>query len=102
MTTSRPAEELYDTANDPDEVRNLAEDPKYRETLQRMRLSLGGWESETQDLGRIPESHDVTAYWDDFFRNHYRKNMASRGLSVDVSNDEYLDWWDKELKRMGK
>jgi len=32
-------EELYDLRDDPDELRNLAESPQYRETLNRMRAA---------------------------------------------------------------
>jgi uncharacterized sulfatase len=52
---TKPAEELYDTLTDPDEVRNLVADPKYRKTLVRMRAALDKWISETRDMGEIPE-----------------------------------------------
>ncbi|MEM9018888.1 MAG: sulfatase, partial [Verrucomicrobiota bacterium] len=37
---SRPVEELYDLRNDPDEIRNLADDPAHVETLAVMRKHL--------------------------------------------------------------
>jgi hypothetical protein len=33
----RPAEELYEVASDPDQMHNLAEDPRHRETLRSLR-----------------------------------------------------------------
>ncbi|MCU0245553.1 MAG: sulfatase-like hydrolase/transferase [Bryobacter sp.] len=51
----KPVEELYDTANDPHEIRNLAADPKYRATLDRLRRAHEAWQRETRDLGLIPE-----------------------------------------------
>lgn len=45
----RPAEELYDVANDPDELRNLAADPQYAATLQNLRAELQRWEKATRD-----------------------------------------------------
>ncbi|KAJ9261715.1 hypothetical protein DTO195F2_3973 [Paecilomyces variotii] len=46
----RPPEELYDLENDPAEVRNLASDPTYKETLLEMRSALEKWQEETGDL----------------------------------------------------
>lgn len=102
MAPKRPREELYDTLNDPDEVHNLADDPKYKTTLQEMRTALENWESTYGDDGATAEDPKVAAYWDTYFAGQYKETMEERGLSVDVSDDVYLAWWDKELKRLGK
>ena len=52
----RPAEELYDHEHDPDEVRNLAADPRYAEELARHRAILERWIEESGDHGQWPES----------------------------------------------
>lgn len=52
---TKPSEELYDTENDPWEVNNLAEDPAYRETLERMSQACDDWLLEIKDTGFIPE-----------------------------------------------
>ncbi len=52
---TKPVEELYDTQADPHEVRNLADDPRYREVLETMRAELLRWMRETGDVGLIPE-----------------------------------------------
>jgi N-sulfoglucosamine sulfohydrolase len=46
----RPVEELYDLKADPDELRNLADDPKYAGTLAEMRRALSEWTNETMDV----------------------------------------------------
>ncbi|SHN10212.1 Sulfatase [Cyclobacterium lianum] len=53
---TKPAEELYDTQNDPWEVNNLAYDPRYEEVLQRMRTATKDWMLEIKDSGFIPEA----------------------------------------------
>jgi len=53
---TKPAEELYDTENDPWEVHNLAEDPSYRDVLERMRKANHRWMLEIKDSGFIPEA----------------------------------------------
>jgi N-sulfoglucosamine sulfohydrolase len=45
----RPAEELYDCANDPHEINNLIDDPAHTETLTELRTALDAWEKETDD-----------------------------------------------------
>lgn len=52
----KPAEELYDLRNDPDEVHNLAADPKYVARLVLCREALRAWEVEIRDVGFLPES----------------------------------------------
>ena len=51
----RPVEELYDTENDPWEITNLANDPKYADVLKRMRGALDDWRKDSKDVGVIPE-----------------------------------------------
>jgi len=52
---TKPVEELYDTLNDPHEVKNLADDPEYKDVLKRMREVHKDWVMETCDVGLIPE-----------------------------------------------
>ncbi|MGE3779101.1 MAG: sulfatase [Pirellulaceae bacterium] len=58
-----PSEELYDTAADPHEIRNLVDtdEPQHREALVRLRAALATWRSETGDRGWIAEPADVVA-----------------------------------------
>ncbi|MAH73481.1 MAG: hypothetical protein CBC09_05625 [Cellvibrionales bacterium TMED49] len=52
----RRAEELYDLKNDPDEVVNLADNPKHRQALEEMRIQLKRWIKDTDDKGQYPRS----------------------------------------------
>ena len=58
LSSERPAEELYDVVNDPYEIENLADNPKYAEQLQRMRDTLNRWIIATDDKGQYPESKE--------------------------------------------
>jgi uncharacterized sulfatase len=51
----KPSEELYDTAQDPFELNNLAKDPGSKEILDALRAELERWMMETRDLGLLPE-----------------------------------------------
>jgi len=52
---TKPIEELYDTVTDPHEVKNLADDPKYKDVLEQMRKVHQEWMKQTRDIGLIPE-----------------------------------------------
>jgi len=45
----RVVEEFYDLANDPDALRNLSEDPKYKKKLDNLREELLKWMKRTND-----------------------------------------------------
>lgn len=45
----RPAVELYDLQADPDEVKNLAANPRYREVLNRLKTKLRQFQQQTRD-----------------------------------------------------
>ncbi len=51
----QPVELLYDCKNDPYQINNLADDPAYKDTLQRLRKAHKKWMIETKDAGLIPE-----------------------------------------------
>ena len=53
---TKPAEELYDTENDPWEVNNLSRDPAYKDQLLKMRQACNNWERKIRDTGFIPEA----------------------------------------------
>ncbi|WP_165251142.1 sulfatase family protein [Paludisphaera soli] len=56
FSPTRPKEELYDLQADPHELRNLADDPAHRDTLEALRKRLDDWIVETNDRGAQPES----------------------------------------------
>jgi N-sulfoglucosamine sulfohydrolase len=45
----RPREELYDLEKDPNELQNLANDPKYADVLKDLRKRLRTWQEQTRD-----------------------------------------------------
>ncbi|MFC7336049.1 sulfatase-like hydrolase/transferase [Haloferula chungangensis] len=55
FSPTKPVEELYDTETDPHEINNLAENPRYREILLRLRKTHLEWVKETRDTGLIAE-----------------------------------------------
>ena len=57
---SKPAEELYDIANDPHNVRNLANDPQYQPDLERLRAANVAWVKRINDAGFLPEAEMIS------------------------------------------
>ncbi len=56
---TKPVEELYYTENDPWEINNLAENPDYKDVLERMRAANKSWVTKIKDTGFIPEADRV-------------------------------------------
>lgn len=52
---TKPAEELYDLKNDPDEVNNLAGSAEHQDVLERLRTAQQQKALEIRDLGFLPE-----------------------------------------------
>lgn len=50
-----PAEELYDLETDPDELKNLAADPKYTKMIEDYRKKMGIWRKQQGDFETGPE-----------------------------------------------
>jgi uncharacterized sulfatase len=55
---TKPAEELYDIAADPNELTNLASSAKHKKTLGEMRDILQDWIKKTGDKGQVPEKSE--------------------------------------------
>ncbi len=55
----RPAEELYDTLKDPDELSNLADDPTYAEIKARLSAELDRWMDEQKDPGAKLDTYEA-------------------------------------------
>jgi len=53
--STKPVEELYETKTDPYQIHNLANNPKYKSVLERMRAECYSWMTRTNDLGLLPE-----------------------------------------------
>jgi len=55
FSPTKPVEELYDTASDPHELKNLADSPDHQARLKKMRSAHLNWVVQTRDLGLIAE-----------------------------------------------
>jgi len=98
MAETKPVEELYDLRKDPWEMHNLADEPGHAEKLAELRGAVDRWIEESGDLGAVDESLtvDLDKVMDEKWKS-YEKKMKSRGLSGDISDRDYLDWWETEL-----
>ena len=67
---SKPEEELFDTENDPHELFNLADDPRYTEVILGLRSECNRWTSEIDDMGLIPETELIERFWPDKKQPH--------------------------------
>lgn len=61
FVSPRPAEEFYDIVNDPYEIHNLVDDPRYTDVLEGHRRALSEWSERTNfqiPMRRTPDEFD--------------------------------------------
>jgi uncharacterized sulfatase len=97
MAPARPKEEFYDLEKDPFETHNLIDDRAHAKALREHRAKLNEWIRATRDQGQTPEPESVVAYWQKDMAAAYERQMKSRELSPDTSDEDYLSWWVKKL-----
>ena len=59
----KPKEELFDTYSDPYELRNLADEPRYKDKLYELRNECSKWMKEVDDKGYMPEEELIKSFW---------------------------------------
>ncbi len=77
LARARPEEELYDTAEDPDELRNLAAAVEHMQTLTKMSSVLDLWIQQTGDHGEEPEDPAIAAAWEERMAGTYTDAYAA-------------------------
>ncbi|MFY0601256.1 MAG: sulfatase [Cyclobacteriaceae bacterium] len=96
MAQSRPEIELYNLEDDPNEYNNLAKD----ESLSKKRDELFGILKENMpafEKNLIPEKPETLKKAQDGSYNFYKKIMNDRGLNPDLTDEEFLKWWEAQL-----
>ncbi|HTO54078.1 MAG TPA: sulfatase [Myxococcota bacterium] len=83
FSAPRPREELYDVVADPDETRNLADDPNHAGDLARMRAALDEFESRTPDLSKTSERTMARHLWPGLKQPRTEKPIAKRRKTPD-------------------
>jgi arylsulfatase A-like enzyme len=86
----KPAEEFYDVAADPDQVRNLIDAPEHRQLIGAMRAALDAHMLAVNDNGFIPESSAAEGYDASRAPGAYPlrrvMQLAERAIRRDASN----------------
>ncbi len=92
----KSVEALYDLDADPDEVANLADQPKYANQLSRMRARLSDRLKAMPDLSFIPEALLVTEMADPV--GFGRRNQQRLSQLIDTANLALLPFEDAQPK----
>jgi uncharacterized sulfatase len=96
MAATRPPEELYYLSEDPYEINNLADDPAHRDKLVELRQVLDAWLAEA-DTAPYPEDSAAVAYAQQDMQQNFEERMERDGLSPDISDEDFLKYWEGQL-----
>ncbi len=97
LAPAKPKEELYDVTQDPLELVNLADDRAHASVLKEHSRKLDEWIKATNDQGMKPEPPAALAFWQQQAAATFKRTMDERGLAVDISDEDYLKWWEESL-----
>ncbi len=92
MSDTRPEEELYDIINDPFEIKNLAGNIQYTDTLTHYRMILEKWIKDA-DKGNYPEDSAEILYARELMNERFKSWMEGIGLNQNTSDEEFLEYW---------
>jgi len=96
MADRRPEFEFYDLENDPDEFNNLAGDEKLADVQQRLFLELQKMLAGAEK-GMMAESPETIEKAISGSAKYLGEGMTKRGLPANVTDEDLLNWWEKEL-----
>ncbi|PCE66699.1 sulfatase family protein [Sediminicola luteus] len=96
MDTIRPNEELYDLDTDPNELTNLAESAAYKTIKNTLSNQLDLW-LDDNDTGTYPEAAQQIEFWKTNAKKAYTRKMKRFGLPEDISDEDFLLWWETYL-----
>ena len=71
---NKPKEELFDCKNDPFELNNLVNNPKYRDKLKELRLEMDSWLAKIDDNPNLEEADLVKKLWNNQTQKPTTKN----------------------------
>lgn len=97
LEPNRPYEEFYDLILDPYEIDNRATNNKIRKDLAYLSDLLDSWTNNYGDQGTITENPEIVAAEAHKMQTLHIKRMEAKGLSADVSDEEFVAWWESRL-----
>ncbi|XMO85837.1 sulfatase [Algibacter sp. AS12] len=92
----RPSEEFYDLSADPFELHNLADSEAHNSEKIKHKNALDKWLKDT-DLGTYPEDQKEIDFANQLMQGKFKQKMEAKGLSPDISDEAYLNYWEKTL-----
>ncbi|RLD74048.1 MAG: sulfatase, partial [Bacteroidetes bacterium] len=85
---TKTKEELYDSENDPDNIVNIIDDPKYNDELNKLRNAFFKHQQQYVDLGMLPEEKLINMMWPDFKQPQTSvPKMKQKGSIITLSCD---------------
>ncbi|MBX2874297.1 MAG: sulfatase [Saprospiraceae bacterium] len=74
----KPKEELFDTQSDPHEIKDLAQDPAYKDILAELSAECDRWVNSFEDTGMMPEKDLIEKLWPGHKAPHVKSPIAKK------------------------
>ena len=97
LAPCRPYEELYDLTADPDELTDLAGDQASADILEDLSRWLDEWIEMFGDQGEVPEDPRMIAEEAQKMQKSHVEWVAAKGLTPEVTDEDFVAWWTSEL-----
>jgi hypothetical protein len=98
MSSQKPEIELYNLMNDPEEIKDLADDQRYRGVRDQLYNTLID-SLKKFEKNIIPEKMEPIQKAKDSSASYFQSGMKKIGLSDQSTNEEILKYWEKILIR---
>jgi arylsulfatase A-like enzyme len=99
----RPAEELYDIVEDPEQTQNLALNQKFTSQLKELRLLVDDRIVEVNDNGFIPEGHALEGYFSSRTKAEFPIREVLELANLAIQRDPgQIDFFIRSIQDEGK
>ena len=98
MASQKPVFELYNLKNDPEEIKDLVNDQRYRGIKDKLYNTLVDSLKQFEE-NMIPEKPETIQKAKESSASYFQAGMKKIGLSYQSTDEEIVKYWEKILNK---